>query len=82
MRRTIAALSIALLAGCASMPIDDPSDWQALSAEAIDGVDPDDIRIEGLHGFMLNVHWTAVTPKGRYGCLRDPTGTPTCTKRG
>lgn len=80
----IAALTIGALGGCASIPLDDPEEFEALSHEgiaALEGVAPDSIRIEGLHGFMLNQHWTAVTPRGRYGCVRDLTGTPTCEKR-
>jgi hypothetical protein len=84
MRIITPILAAALLSGCALMSIDDPSEWQSLSSEAIErleGVAPDDIRIEGLHGFMLNTHWTAITPKARYGCMRDLTGEPTCSKR-
>jgi hypothetical protein len=81
MRIIAATLAGALLSGCASIPVDDPSEWQALSAEAIDGVAPGDIRIEAVHGFMLNTHWTAVTPEARFGCMRDLTGAPTCRKR-
>ena len=80
----IIALAAAVLGGCASMPLDDRHEFEALSAEgiaALEGSAPDSIRIEGLHGFMLNTYWTAVTPKGRYGCMRDLTGAPTCEKR-
>ena len=76
-----AILAALLLAGCAMMDLDDPGEFQALSSEKIPGVAPDDIRIEGLHGFMLNTHWTAITPKGRYGCRRDLNGEPSCEKR-
>lgn len=84
MRIIITTFAAAFLTGCASIPLDDPDEYEALSHEAItalEGSAPDDIRIEGLHGFMLNQHWTAVTPRGRYGCMRDLTGTPTCEKR-
>ena len=76
-----AILAAMLLAGCAMMDLDDPGEFQSLSSEKIPGVKPDDIRIEGLHGFMLNTYWTAVTPKGRYGCMRDLNGEPACEKR-
>ena len=83
MRIIITTFAAAFLTGCASIPLDDPAEYEALSHEAItalEGSAPDDIRIEGLHGFMLNQHWTAVTSRGRYGCVRDLTGTPTCEK--
>ncbi len=81
MRIINATLAAVVLSGCAPMPPDDPSEWRFLSSEAIDSVEPDDIRIEGLHGFMLNTRWTAITPEGRYGCMRDLTRVPTCSKR-
>ena len=80
----IAAVAIGALGGCASIPLDDPEEFEALSHEgitALEGSAPDSIRIEGLHGFMLNTYWTAVTPTGRYGCMRDLNGAPTCEKR-
>ena len=80
----IAAVAIGALGGCASLPLDDPEEFEALCDEgitALEGVAPGSIRIEGLHGFMLNTYWTAVTPNGRYGCMRDLNGAPTCEKR-
>ena len=81
MRIITATLAAVVLSGCTLMPLDDPSEWRSLSSEAIDGVELDYIRIEGLHGFMLNTRWTAFTPEGRYGCMRDLTGVPICSKR-
>lgn len=72
---------VAGVSACASIPMSDPSEYQYLSAEKIADVEPGDIRIQGLHGFMLNTYWTAITPNGRYGCMRDLTGEPFCTRR-
>ena len=76
-----ATLAALLLAGCAMIDVDDTGEFQALSSEKIPGVAPGDIRIEGLHGFMLNTYWTAITPNGRFGCMRDLNGETTCEKR-
>lgn len=81
----LVAASAIGLTGCASISTDDKEEFQFLSAEAIEPFEPGiaaaDIAISGLHGFMLNTHWTATTKKGRYGCMRDLTGTPECEKR-
>jgi hypothetical protein len=81
MRIITPVFAVMVLSECASIANDDSSQWQALSAEAIAGLSPDVIRIAGVHGFMLNTHWTAVTPEARYGCMRDLTGAPTCEER-
>lgn len=82
---TLVAASAFGLTGCASISTGDMQEFQVLSAEAIEPFEPGiaaaDIAISGLHGFMLNTHWTATTKKGRYGCMRDLTGTPECEKR-
>lgn len=66
MRIIITAPAATLISGCAVIPLEDPSEFQALSAEAIDGVAPDDIRVKGLQSFMPNAHWVAITPERRY----------------
>ena len=84
MRIIIATFAAAFLTGCASISTDDTQEFQVLSVEAIERFEPGiaaaDIAISGLYGFMLNTHWTATTKKGRYGCMRDLTGTPECEK--
>lgn len=69
-------LATMLLAGCAMMDLDDPGEFQALSSEKTPGVEPDDIRIEGLHGFMLNTDWTAVSPRAAMAACATSTASP------
>ncbi len=79
MRILLATLAAAALSACALYDAspEEKSEFRALTATAI-GIPEDGIRIYNTHGLLLNMNWSARTPRGDYYCSRDLNGDITC----
>jgi hypothetical protein len=68
MKKTIILGTLAIICGCASTE----GNLQRESARAIGrGTKPEEVRVLDIDRGISSVKWTALTPKGKFGCSSD-----------